>query len=73
MTAQKGRTYDRTAPSGETSEKALVSGAVPHMTIRGPFYCFRAAYGAENTALEVAECSQLGAIWSANLHFHWFE
>jgi hypothetical protein len=34
MTAQKGRTYDRTAPSGETSEKALVSGAVPHMTIR---------------------------------------
>jgi len=35
MTAQKGRTYDRTAPSGETSEKALVSGAVPHMTLRG--------------------------------------
>ena len=35
MTAQKGRTYDRTAPSGETSEKALASGAVPHMTIRG--------------------------------------
>ena len=34
MTAQKGRTYDRTAPSGETSEKALASGAVPHMTIR---------------------------------------
>jgi hypothetical protein len=34
MTAQKGRTYDRTAPSGETSEKALASGAVPHMTLR---------------------------------------
>ena len=36
MTAQTGRTYDRTAPSGETSEKALASGAVPHMTLRFP-------------------------------------
>ena len=34
MTAKKGRTYDRTAPLGETSEKALASVAIPHMTLR---------------------------------------
>ncbi len=35
MTAQKGRTYDRTAPVAPSFEKALASGAVPHMTLRG--------------------------------------
>jgi hypothetical protein len=34
MTAQKGRTYDRTAPVAPSFEKALASGAVPHMTLR---------------------------------------
>ena len=31
MTAQKGRTYDRTVPVAPSFEKALASGAVPHM------------------------------------------
>lgn len=35
MTAQKGRTYDRTAPVAPSFEKALASGAVPHMTLCG--------------------------------------
>jgi transposase InsO family protein len=39
MTAQKGRTYDRTATSGETSEKALASGAVPHMALSTVSVC----------------------------------
>lgn len=34
MTAQKGRTYDSTAPVAPSFEKALASGAVPHMAIR---------------------------------------
>jgi hypothetical protein len=35
MTAQKGRTNDRTATSGETSEKALASGAVWFLSTMG--------------------------------------
>ncbi len=35
--------HDRTAPSGQTSEKALASGAVPHMALwdrhEGPVRC----------------------------------
>ena len=46
MTAQKGRTYDRTAPSGETSEKALASGAVPHMALR-VLSCFEVCSAAQ--------------------------
>ena len=63
MTAQKGRTYDRTAPVASSFEKALASGAVPHMAIRdNSWFLVGRAAGRKEIPPDSWGCSRAGEV-----------